>query len=123
MVFKEVQEKIFKAYELLISKDSYLFVVDANERSLTHKFAEYLQEKFKEWNVDCEYNRDGIDKKELQSFKKNISSDDTDAVTVYPDIIIHHRGTKDNLVVIEAKKTSSTDKDNDKGKLLSLIHI
>jgi hypothetical protein len=27
--------------------------------------------------------------------------------TVYPDIIIHHRGTKNNNIVIEAKKTGS----------------
>jgi len=26
---------------------------------------------------------------------------------IFPDIIVHHRGTRDNLVVIEAKKTSN----------------
>ena len=117
MELKKIQEKIFEAYELLISKDNYLFEVDANERSLTHKLAEYLQAEFPNWNVDCEYNRYGIDVKRLRNFIKKVNSDDTDAVSVYPDIIIHHRGTKDNLVVIEAKKTSSTAEDKDVEKL------
>jgi hypothetical protein len=39
---------------------------------------------------------------------KSLGSDDTKGSTVYPDIIIHHRGTNDNYVVLEAKKISST---------------
>jgi hypothetical protein len=42
-----------------------------------------------------------------------------DGVSVYPDIIIHHRGTKDNFVVIEAKKSNiSEENESDKQKLL-----
>ena len=112
-----VKEKIIKAYKLLLRNDSHLFIVEANERSITHKFAEYLQLEFLEYNVDCEYNRNGLDIKKLQSFSKTIQSDDIDAVSVFPDIIVHHRGTKDNFIVIEAKK--STNKDNDNEKLLA----
>ena len=43
----------------LIERDSFLFEADANERSITHKLAEYLQAQFQDWNVDCEYNRNG----------------------------------------------------------------
>lgn len=115
----EVKDKIYKAYRKLLSKDSHLFEMDANERSITHKLAEYLQNEFTEWNIDCEYNRNGINSKKLNSFKKKIDSNDTNAVTVYPDIIIHHRGTKNNLIVIEAKKSSrdkNLDKDEEKLK-------
>jgi hypothetical protein len=86
-----------------------------NERSLTHKYAEYLQEEFPEWNVDCEYNRDGHDTKKIISYIRKI--DNENARTVYPDIIIHHRGTKNNLVVIEAKKDNFNGDNLDVQKL------
>ena len=117
MESEQIITKIYGAYNLLISKERHLFEIDVNERSLTHKFAEYLQIGFPDWNVDCEYNRIGIDKKILEKFKQKIDSDNAEGVTVYPDIIIHNRGTKENLVVIEAKKTSSTAKDIDEDKL------
>jgi hypothetical protein len=44
--------------------------------------------------------------------------------TIYPDIIIHQRGTSNNYVVIEAKKTSNLDKEArlfDIVKLLTLV--
>jgi Holliday junction resolvase len=46
-------------------------------------------------------------------------SNDTEAITVFPDIIVHKRGTDENLLVIEMKKTTSkkTDTTYDLGKL------
>lgn len=113
-MINKIREKIINAYKLLLKNDSHLLIVDANERSITHKLAEYLQLEFPQYNVDCEYNRKGLGIKKLDSFKKNIKSDDTDATSVYPDIIIHHRGTENNLVVIEAKKLSNLGNDDEK---------
>jgi hypothetical protein len=113
----DVKERIITAYLMVIKNDSHLLEADANERSMTHKLAEYLQKVFPEYNVDCEYNRNGLDPKRINEFKKDIQSDDINAVTVYPDIIIHHRGSTDNFLVIEAKKTNNPG--NDKGKLLT----
>lgn len=101
---KEVKDKILNALEELIKNDYYLLIVEINERALTHRLAIYLGEYFPEYHVDCEYNRDGLHKKTLYRFKKRVEADDTGDTTVYPDIIIHKRGTSDNLVVIEAKK-------------------
>lgn len=103
---------------MVIKNDAYLLVASATERSITHRMAIYLEEEFPEYDVDCEYNRNGLETKKLESYKKTINSDDTDGVTVYPDIIVHHRGTKDNFIVIESKKTSNTNQD-DKEKLLA----
>lgn len=114
---EQVIERLHTAYSKLISKDGHLFKIDANERSITHKFAEYLQAGFSEWHVDCEYNRNGFDAKKLVTFKRSIESDDTNAVSVYPDIVIHHRGPAENLVVIEAKKSSYSGEDLDEEKL------
>jgi len=111
-----VLNRIKIAYNNLIKKDGYLLKVDANERSITHRLAIYLEEVFPEYDVDCEYNRDGFDPKRLIGYKKKIYSDDTNSAAVFPDIIIHHRGKRENVIVIEAKKLSNTD-ESDKEKL------
>jgi len=132
----EVRNKIETAYKKLLKEDSALLEEDVNERSITHKLAEYLLSEFPGYHVDCEYNRNLSDPKLLVTWDKQISeleqelrkADTTDkrkrfiervlndGLTVYPDIIIHHRGTKDNFVVIEAKKTSNNEDDESKLK-------
>ncbi|GAB4314094.1 MAG: hypothetical protein Kow0019_13670 [Methanobacteriaceae archaeon] len=110
---EEVESKVNKALNKLFKNDHYLLFADANERSISHKFAEYLQQEFEEWNVDCEYNRDHHDIKRISDWKnrclKEKEYEDADAKTVYPDIIIHHRNTRNNLLVIEIKKSTNTD--------------
>ena len=114
---KDIRKLIERAYQMLIEKDGYLLKVDANERSITHRLAIHLESVFPGYDVDCEYNREGVDPKILKDFKKKIDSADSNGVTVFPDIIIHHRGKRDNFIVIEAKKLSNTD-DSDKEKLV-----
>ena len=84
-----------------------------NERSITHKLAEYIQKYFSDYNVDYEYNRNMADIKKIKKIsKKNISETDAEGntVSVYPDIIIHKRGNNDsNLIVIEVKKANADD--------------
>ena len=113
---KDIRKLIECAYQMLIEKDGHLLKVDANKRSITHRLAIYLEAVFPEYDIDCEYNRDGFNSKRLIGYKKKIDSDDTNGVTVFPDIIIHRRGKRDNFIVIEAKKLSNTD-DSDKEKL------
>ena len=113
-----IEEAIFKSTSQLIRCDSEILINDINERSISHKLATYLEPYFLGWNIDCEYNRNHDAPKRLEIKRRNIQSDDTQATTVYPDIIIHHRGTDDNLVVIEMKKTTSNEDDTyDIGKL------
>jgi len=84
---------------------------------MTHKFAEYLQAEFPDFSVDCEFNRKGTLPKELYvTIESVVSEDDLDARTVFPDIIVHHRGQRANLLVIEAKK-SGVDDTRDRQKL------
>ena len=89
----QAEKLVLEAARHLLNQDRYLFANDLNERSITHKFAEYLQHQFPEWNVDCEYNRDHHDPKRLDlPSRHDISGDDVNAKTVFPDIIIHERG-------------------------------
>lgn len=125
MNFKEVKSHVEKALNLLLEQDKFLLLNNLNERTISHKLAEYLQREFSSWNVDCEYNRnfDRIKKIEIKRMRcQEVRKDDTDAKTVYPDIIIHHRYTEENLLVIEVKKNASySDKENDGNKIGSFM--
>ena len=124
---EEVREGLERALKRLTVEDEYLFRVNVNERTLTHKLEEYLQCHFEGWNVDCEYNRNGVERKKLRNLSDcHPEIDDEDGCTVFPDIIVHKRGRSEdgeptrNLLVIEAKKSSNkTDakKDHDKLRL------
>lgn len=108
----------------LYTADEFLIKEDVNERSISYRLAMYLQFEINRletgWNVDCEYNRIGtskiagefLTKKMKLRVKKNITSEDTKATSVFPDINIHHRGEegfKNNLLVIEIKKNKNKD--------------
>jgi len=104
----------------LIEKDSDILEININERTISHRFAVYLEKHFNGWSVDCEYNRDHDDKKTLDIFPGSTETDDTEAKTVFPDIIVHQRRTNENLLVIEMKKStnpSSDDREKDIKKL------
>jgi len=104
---EDIKNKLRSAINKLFEKDKFLLNYDVNERSITHKLAEYLEEEFKEYDVDCEYNRDINDTKRLKNFIDKIDADDTEGITVFPDIIIHKRGTHLNLIAIEVKKDNA----------------
>jgi hypothetical protein len=78
----------------------------------------YLQSELPAYHIDCEYNRDGIDPKRIRHLALYPDAEDTNARTVYPDIIAHRRGTRDNFLVIEIKKSSNTEpRETDLAKL------
>lgn len=122
----DIIEKLEIAIEMFFSNDAWLLEKDLSERSITHKLAEYLQPLFLNYNVDCEYNgnvergeggrkRISILKQDLEGKgllkDKEISEIDTDYAdrSVFPDIIVHKRGTNDyNLCIVEVKKSTST---------------
>ena len=100
----EVKQKVLRAFRQFMSKEVYLLAVGANERSLTHRLAVYIEQEFPDYNVDCEFQKDRREPKILERFAK---SEAANSGLAYPDIIVHHRGTADNFIVIEAK-TSGT---------------
>jgi hypothetical protein len=114
----EVSQKLNRAIQKLTERDLELFARDVNERSITHRLAMYLQQEFPEMDVDCEYNRYDFETKWLDFYPPDTKTDDTEARTVFPDIIVHKRGPKGpNLLVIEAKKSTNKDADLDHEKL------
>ena len=100
-------DAVVHALSELLVNDHDLLGIDANERSITFRFAMYLQRHFPDWTVDCEYNRDGIEPKRLGHLELYPDSEDDEAKTVFPDVIVHRRGTKENHLVLEFKKSTS----------------
>ena len=94
----------------LYVRDLGMLERDANERTITGRLGRYIEDRIEGYDVTGEYNRHGIDPKEVEL-------PDNDGVLtlqrVMPDIIVHHLGDdSDNLLVIEAKKTSNPAPDN-----------
>ena len=84
------------------------------ERAIVFRFAHYLQNAldnddfFKNFNLDCEYNRNGRHQKYLQAVNSN----------TYPDVILHKRGSNEyNLMVIEFKGYWNSNQTNDRKKI------
>ena len=114
-----VQHYLQEALAKLVAQDAYLLANDLNERTITHKLAEYLQPLFPDRNVDCEYNRDGHEPKRVRLQPAGEGPPDLGSY-VYPDIIVHQRGTNDhNLLIIEAKKAYRNNDaiDHDRAKV------
>ena len=108
-----VEKLILDSLSAFRGKHIALLTHDANERSISHKLAEILQGLVGDhWHVDCEYNRDGHDPKRVQLPVAGTQSDETESKTVYPDIIIHKRGTGNNFIVMEIKKSTNKESDD-----------
>ena len=113
----DVRSRVATAICDLFRHDRELLGVTANERSITHKLAEHLQRQFPYWHVDCEYNRDGLDRKTLNLPIDGGRVDELEAKTVFPDIVVHRRGERENLLVIEFKKSNGSRETHDLEKL------
>ena len=134
---KELLDIITNSFKLLYENDEYLINntpynenTDQNtnveigglhhvgERSIVFRFGYYLQKqlaksKYKDYNVDCEYNRNGENAKKLNEEHEK---------GVYPDIIIHTRSNNDNnLLVMEFKTYWNKDTSKDKKKIEALM--
>ena len=92
---KEIFQRFEESLTEFLKADHILLEINANERAISHKLAEHIQNQFPEWNVDCEYNRVKYDLKRVNGKLVN------------PDIIVHHRKTPDNLLVVEVKKSNN----------------
>lgn len=110
---EDIKDKLLRALKTLFQKDYSLIQRDCNERSVSFRLGIYLNNIFEQegYDVDCEYNRNKYDKKQLGNGESN-----------YPDIIVHKRGVNENnLLYIEVKKYKALTKNNyetDKRKLL-----
>jgi len=121
----EVIEKILEnTLKKLREFDFQLLESNVNERTISHKLAEYLQQNICDLTVDCEYNRHQELVKKLHITYDNVDIADIDAKSIFPDIVIHKRNTDDeNLLVIEIKKSiNNQSRDFDISKIKALTN-
>lgn len=108
---KPLANKIIDSFEMLYKNDISLinrFPSDlqdysghhVGERAIVFRFAHYLLNhidndyNYKKYDLDCEYNRNNINNKDLPEFPYG----------TYPDLIIHKRESNDhNLLIMEFK--------------------
>jgi hypothetical protein len=100
----EIIGNLATAYCKVIARDRHLIKVSANERSIAHRFAIYIEQCFPGYNVDCDYNKNLENQKRSPAYAHPTKSG-RESDLVLPDIIVHKRNTNDNLVVIELKPT------------------
>lgn len=117
---EELAVRLERAVKSLLTSDSDLFHFQVNERTVTQRLALYLEKAFEPLGLglkaDCEYNRMWVEsgegvhnltKKYPQLSGQHPSVEDSDGVTVFPDIIVHLRGRElANVFVIEAKRNA-----------------
>src|SRR4030067_2724122 len=79
--------------QTLLERDGILLTTNANERTISAQLACYLKPAFSDWDVDVEYNRQGLDPKKIGIGEA--------AELVYPDIIVHRRQSAANRLGVE----------------------
>lgn len=126
----EVMQRVHRAITKLENEDLALFNPLGSERNIAQRFALWLQNEFPDWDIDCEYDQivDHIN----QTAKKKVAGllmirqknggfrhlSEPSNKKVIPDIIIHHRGYRENLVAIEIKTSNDNEEiEFDKEKL------
>nr|WP_299239829.1 hypothetical protein [uncultured Halomonas sp.] len=101
------RETLDQALKTLIEQDRFLLKTHANERAISFRLAMHLQTLLPEWNVDCEYNCWETPCHYMKHVVTGTTSAATEARTIFPDIVIHRRGTSENLAAIEIAKSTN----------------
>ena len=111
----ELMDMFEKAKNKFLKEEKEIIKIDVNERTLSARLmfhlqtlllSEIYQESYKEYSVDCEYNRRKEIVKMIPKEYRELEKKDKQ---IYPDIILHQRNSEKNLMIIEMKKTYSLD--------------
>lgn len=114
-LLKLLDNAVDAALDELYLRDSYLFTREVHERTVVFRFGIYLQrimdssDILKQYDLDFEYNRNGGEPKRIPGRSRN---------GVFPDLIIHKRGSNShNLLVMEFKTYWNPNTSDDCRKL------
>lgn len=135
----DIRTALRHAQNSIWKHDHELLLNDASERSICGRLAFYLIECFSRFDIDLEYNRNRADERYMkriydtevarliletrnaQNIDRRLERIDEEGLIVWPDIIVHIRDAPFNLLVLEAKKSSSrVPEDVDQKKLGAL---
>jgi hypothetical protein len=88
MNYSDLEKHMLRAIKILYARDSELLPRDASEWAVAHRLAVYLEQELPEWNVDCEYNRQGTGS-DTKRNEKGKMSDPTSWFTTEANWICH----------------------------------
>lgn len=106
-----LKELIEQSLKNLYANDIDLIKRRVSERDISYRFAHYFENNMvgtavAQYDVDCEYNRDGHGIKQVNGTQ------------VYPDFILHKRGSNEyNILIIEFKTWWNPDNHADIEKI------
>lgn len=113
MEWQEVLGEVNSAIDRVWIDDADLFRIAVHERTIAHRLALQLEGRFGELSVDCEYNKAERDTKMVRSPQLRallMTASQNPDVRVFPDIVIHSRGTSSsNLLALELKLVREGD--------------
>ena len=95
--------------------DKELAYADPAERAIVHRLAVLLEGKFSGWSVGVEWNRreDVVKRLAHGATKDELIREGA----IVPDLIVHRVGKRENLLIVEVKKSSNKDYEGDIWKL------
>lgn len=107
---EELERIVNDTLDRLYERDTVAIRANVAERTLCGRLAALLQPHFGDHDVHPEYNRHGVDPKEIElPNEQGVLT----ANRVSPDIVVHQAGhDRENLLVIEAKKTTNVVADD-----------
>lgn len=106
MEHAEIDEILFTALQSLYTEELQAIQIDVSERMICGQLRGILQRSFPDHSVHAEYNRHGVEPKDIEM--PNAEGELTTTL-VFPDIIVHQPMHDDaNLLVIEVKKSTNS---------------
>ncbi len=107
MNFADLQKHVLNGVRIFYRRDRRLFDLNADEWTIAHRLAVYLEQEISGWHVDCEYNTQA-----RRGNTKTNASTGRRTQRTRPDIILHHRGNllrRHNLLIVEIKRSEVAD--------------
>jgi hypothetical protein len=101
-----------------VLEDEELIYANPGERAIVQRLVGQLEGKYPDWSIGFEWDRREDVAKRLQY---GVTKEDLlREGLIVPDIIIHRVGKRENLLVIEVKKSNNKDYERDVWKLAGM---
>jgi hypothetical protein len=121
----EIEKVLIDCVREVMKRDAYLLQNNVGERAIAGKLACYMASRLPNMDVDIEYNRFAVETPEkveniVKRLHWNRNNSGEEEHSVFPDIIIHKRGSQENnelVIEIKSGSCSPQNKENDHFKL------